>query len=150
MVVGPGACGIHWRMTPSTNDGTASGGYQDPLERLQVYRLALEAVRIARADAVSMGRDLLLRELGGQLLRAAGSIAANVAEGYSRGTTAERRKFLEYALGSARECVVWYESASHPECRERLERLTSIRRLLLTMIRTARESTARDRANFQR
>jgi len=33
---------------------------------------------------------------------------------------------------------------------ERLERLTSIRRLLLTMIRTARESTARDRANFQR
>ena len=73
MVVGPGACGIHWRMTPSTNDETASGGYQDPLERLQVYRLALEAVRIARADAASMGRDLLLRELGGQLLRAASS-----------------------------------------------------------------------------
>jgi len=66
------------------------------------------------------------------------------------GTTVERRKFLEYALGSARECVVWYESVAHAARPERLERLTSIRRLLLTMIRTARESTARDRANFQR
>jgi four helix bundle protein len=150
MTVGLGAGGIHRRMTQTTNEETASGGYQDPLERLQVYRLALEATRVARTDALAMGGDPMLRELGGQLLRAAGSIAANVAEGYSRGTTAERRKFLEYALGSARECVVWYESVAHEERRDRIERLTSIRRLLLTMIRTARESTARDRANFQR
>lgn len=126
------------------------GGYRDPLERLQVYRLGLEAVREARADAEVFGRDGLLREVGGQLLRAAGSICANVAEGYSRGTAAERRKFLEYALGSARECIVWYETSAHPERRTRIERLVSIRRLLLVMIRTARESVLADRKRMQR
>lgn len=111
-------------MRDTTSEVTAGGGHQDPLERLQEERLGLAAARYARADALAMAKDPLMRGLGGQLLRAAGSIAANVVEGYSRGTTAERR--------------------------ERLERLTSIRRLLLTMIRTARESSARDRAKFQR
>ena len=83
-------------------------------------------------------------------MRAAGSIPANIAEGYSRGTLPERRKFLEYALGSARECVVWYETTAHPDKRERMERLTSIRRLLLTMIKTARLSVQADQARFKR
>ena len=120
----------------------------DPLERVQVYQLAMEAMRIGRSDALALEADPLTREVGGQLLRATASIAANVAEGYSRGTTADRRKFLEYALGSARECFIWYEAADHPEREEREARLTSIRRLLLTMIRTARESAAQDRSKF--
>jgi four helix bundle protein len=126
------------------------GGYRDPLERLQVYRLGLEAVRDARGDAEEFGRDGLLREVAGQLLRAAGSIPANVAEGYSRGTKGERRKFLEYALGSSRECIVWYESTAHPARASRIERLVSIRRLLLVMIRTARESVLADRKRLGR
>jgi len=131
-------------------NGDAGTGYSDPLERLAVYRLGMEAMRVARSDAEEVAGDAMMREVAGQLLRAAASIPANVAEGYSRGTTADRRKFLEYALGSTRECVVWYETAAHPQRRERIERFTSIRRLLLTMIRTARASVASDRQRFER
>jgi hypothetical protein len=46
--------------------------------------------------------------------------------------------------------MVWYESCGSPHLALRIERLTSIRRLLLTMIRTARESTARDRKRMPR
>ncbi len=122
----------------------------DPLERLSAYRLAREAAVAARLDAGEMGRDALMREVGGQLLRAAGSVAANIAEGYSRGTAAERRKFLEYALGSTRECIAWYETAAHADRAERIVRLVSIRRLLLTMIRNTRADTRADRARFER
>ena len=131
--------------------GMTSPTYSDPLERLQVYRLALDAMRDARTDAGMLWRDPLMREVSGQLVRAVASIAANVAEGYSRGTTADRRKFLEYALGSARESLVWYETADlGPDRTLRIDRLVSIRRLLLTMIRTARASTSADRQKFSR
>lgn len=116
----------------------------DPLQRVQAYRLAMDAMREARLDAQRAKKDALTREVGGQLLRAAGSIGANIAEGYSRGTTADRRRFYEYALGSVRECLVWYETL--PE--SRIERLVSIRRLLLTMIRNARTDAGADRARF--
>jgi len=128
----------------------ADAGYKDPLERLAAYRLGIEAAHVARLDAMEFARDAMMREIAGQLLRAAASIPANIAEGYSRGTTADRRKFLEYALGSTRECGVWYESTAHPDRKERLERLTSIRRLLLTMIKTARLSVEADRKRFER
>ncbi len=121
----------------------------DPLETVQAYRLAVEAMRDARADAGKARKDIVLADIASQLLRASGSIAANIAEGYSRGTTADRRKFFEYALGSTRECLVWYETlppASVPA--SRIERLISIRRLLLTMIRNARANAAADRARF--
>lgn len=95
-----------------------------------------------------MRTNPFLAQVAGQLVRAVGSIAANIAEGYSRGSAPERRKFLEYALGSARESVVWYEAAGVADANSRIERLTSIRRLLLTMIRTARTDTARDRSRF--
>jgi len=124
--------------------------YGDPLERLSAYRLGMEAMRVARIDAGDIAAQATMREVAAQLLRAAASIPANIAEGYSRGTTPERRKFLEYALGSARECVVWYETSEHPDRAERLERLTSIRRLLLTMIRTARASVKADQMRFQK
>lgn len=129
---------------------TTDYAYADPLGRVQAYQLALEAARHGRVDARAMLHDPVTRDVGGQLLRALGSIAANIAEGYSRGTVAERRRFFEFALGSARECLVWYETSGHPELKERAARLISIRRLLLTMIRTCRETTARDAKQFQR
>lgn len=124
------------------------GGHSDPLERLQAYRLGVDAMRDARRDAEALGRDPMTREVGGQLLRAAGSIAAHIAAGYSRGSTADRRDFLECALGSTRECLVWYETSAHPDRAPRMDRLVSIRRLLLTMIRTARERVHADGRRF--
>ena len=123
-------------------------GAADPLQRLQVYRFAMAAIRDATVDAGEMGRDPLMREVAGQLVRAAGSIAANVAEGYSRGTTVDRRRFYEYALGSARECLVWYEASPTPVPASRTDRLVSIRRLLLTMLRNSRRDAGADRGKF--
>jgi four helix bundle protein len=122
----------------------------DPLWRVQAYRLAMDAMRDAKGDAEPLRTDASMRDAAGQLLRAAGSIAANIAEGYSRGTPADRRRFYEYALGSVRETMVWYDALPHPDSASRIERLISIRRLLLTMIRTARNSTAHDNRSFER
>ncbi|HET8770848.1 MAG TPA: four helix bundle protein [Gemmatimonadaceae bacterium] len=123
---------------------------RDPIERVQAFQLAKDAMRVGRDDARRLAADPLTQRLAGQLLQATASIAANIAEGYSRGTTADRRKFLEYALGSARESLVWYEAADHPALEEREARLTSIRRLLLTMIRTSRLSSAADQRKFEK
>lgn len=123
--------------------------YSDPLERVQAYQLAREAGRLARADCEALRDDPLLVDSARQLFRAVGSIAANIAEGYVRSTVADRRRFLEYALGSAREACVWYEHVAPPDLAERIARLTSIRRLLLTMIRTSREGVARE-SKFRR
>jgi four helix bundle protein len=49
--------------------------------------------------------------LSDQLYEAVGSVSANLAEGYSRGTGKDRARFYEYALGSARESRDWYFKA---------------------------------------
>ena len=43
-----------------------------------------------------------------QFLRAVGSISANLAEGYSRRTGAERARYYDYARATAREAKDWY------------------------------------------
>ena len=80
----------------------------DPLWRQRAYRLALFAAHLGWEDATRLARDLRTRGLADQLLRAVGSIGANIAEGYSRGTGADRARLYEYALGSARESRHWY------------------------------------------
>jgi len=67
-----------------------------------------------------------------------GSISANIAEGYSRGSDKDRARFYEYALGSARESRDWYYKGRHVLGEEvmthRQRLLTQIIRLLPTMI----------------
>ncbi|MCC7002200.1 MAG: four helix bundle protein [Gemmatimonadaceae bacterium] len=124
----------------------ASSEYRrDPVEQLQAYRLGVALTRVCRVRLLRMRADPAHAEVGPQLLRAVASIAANIAEGYSRSSVADRRKFYEYALGSAREVVVWFEALGLTESDEETTQLTSIRRLLLTMIRTTRETTAAGR-----
>ena len=127
---------------------TTAAEYRDPVERVQAYRLGIEAMREARVDAGMIAGDPLFVGVAEQLIRAAGSISANIAEGYSRGTARDRKKFFEYALGSTRECMVWYQASTLPSLTPRIARLTSIRRLLLTMIRTARESLKAEAHKF--
>lgn len=52
------------------------------------------------------------RTLGYQAIRAADSIAANLAEGYGRYTPAERRLFYRYARGSFEETKAWLRKAA--------------------------------------
>jgi len=115
---------------------------------MEVYRLALLAADIGWRDITKLQKDHRTISLSDQLYRALGSVGANIAEGYSRGTGRDRARFYEYALGSARESRDWYYKARHllgeNVIQHRLELLTSIIRLLLTIIPKQRQSTIRE------
>jgi four helix bundle protein len=110
----------------------------DSLWKMQAYRLALFSADIGWNDVSKLARDQRTLRLSDQLFRAAGSISANLAEGYSRSSAKDRARFYEYALGSARESRDWYFKSRHilgeAVLQHRLELLTGIIRLLLTMI----------------
>ncbi len=110
----------------------------DSLWKMAAYRLGLFLSDVAWADVTKLAGDSRARSLADQLFRAAGSISANLAEGYSRGTGRDRARFYEYALGSARETRDWYFKSRHvlgPSVTEhRLNFLTEVIRLLLRMV----------------
>lgn len=80
----------------------------DPLWRMEAYRLSLFACDLGLTDARALWRDPLLRPQAVQLVRALGSVSANLEEGYSRSSGRDRVKHFEYSLGSARESRGWY------------------------------------------
>jgi len=86
---------------------------QDPLWKLEVYRLGLFIADISWQDALALNKNSLTRSLADQLYRAVCSISANIAEGYSRSTGKDRARFLEYSLGSGREARDWYYKSRH-------------------------------------
>jgi four helix bundle protein len=110
---------------------------------LDAYRASLFLLHVAKADVrrlIASGSD---KELTSQLIRGAGSVSANISEGYSRPTRADRLRFLGYALGSTRECVTWYlatadETESPQILGSRLVLLARTRALLLGLIRSTR------------
>jgi four helix bundle protein len=112
------------------------------LDRVTAHTLALEAGDRAWDDAVIMKTESLLLDVARQLVRAVGSIAATVAEGYARRSPRDRIRYYEYALGSTDEAESWYLAGRHTlpaeTLADRTARLTSIRRLLLVMIRNER------------
>src|SRR5260370_5514246 len=99
------------------------------------------------ADVTKLAQDRRTWSVADQLNRALGSISANVAEGYSRGTGRERAHFYEYALGSAREARDWYFKGrhllGHTVVHHRLALLTDVIRLLLTIIPRERRHSIR-------
>jgi four helix bundle protein len=114
----------------------------DIIWKLDAYRAALFFLYLARGDCRVLGAARPGDGIASQLLRASGSVSANLAEGYSRSTRADRLRFLGYALGSLRECISWYEAARDglPDAvtDERLTLLNRIRSLLLGLIRAMR------------
>ncbi|MBC7789744.1 MAG: four helix bundle protein [Anaerolineae bacterium] len=67
---------------------------EDPLWKMTVYRLAVLATEKGWEDARSIQRQRLTEPLASQLYRALGSIGANIAEGYSRGSGARPSAIL--------------------------------------------------------
>lgn len=110
----------------------------DALWRIEAYRLSLFLGELAWHDVTKLLQDRRTIGLADQLLRAAGSIGANIAEGYSRRSGKDQARFYEYALGSARETRTWYFQArfvlSEAVTNHRIHFSTSIIRLLLTTI----------------
>lgn len=120
----------------------------DSLWKAAAYRLALFAADIGWSDVTALAADHRTRSLGDQLYRSLGSVSANIAEGYSRGTGRDRAHFYEYALGSARESRDWYYKSRHilppTVVDHRLGLLTQIIRPLLVMIPHQRKSGIRE------
>jgi len=83
----------------------------DRLWRMAAYRLATYSLEVGWSDAKALDRARMTRSIATQLYRALGSIVANLAEGYSRGSGPDRVRHFEYALGSAREARAWYLAA---------------------------------------
>jgi four helix bundle protein len=127
---------VEWTATRSVVDRG------DPVWELISYRFARYAMDLAREDVASLGDAR--HDVGDQLLRAAGSVSANIAEGYSRPTVADRTRFYSYALGSVREAATWYAALEGAELTpdtvaERIAVLARIRRLLFGMITAAKK-----------
>jgi four helix bundle protein len=115
----------------------------DLVWKLDSYRAALFLLHLARRDSGALNAGRPGDEVAHQLVKAAASVSANLAEGYSRSSRADRIRFLDYALGSCRECVSWYSATRTilPDdlIEQRLTLLTRIRSLLLGLIRSYRE-----------
>jgi four helix bundle protein len=125
----------------------------DPLWRMEVYRFAIFAGDLAWHDVSRLAQDKRTISLADQLYRAVGSISANIAEGYSRKSGKDQARFYEYALGSARETRGWYYQGryilSETVITHRLQLLTKIIRLLLTMIPAERGyKMAEEQSNY--
>ena len=116
----------------------------DPLWSVQAYRLGLYAVECHIADRRTTTALANAPALD-QVTRAIGSVAANIAEGYSRSSITDRNRFYSYALGSAREAIAWYDTLRielGDIAAERQSTLIQVRRLLLTILRRARSESA--------
>jgi four helix bundle protein len=122
----------------------------DSLWKVKAYRLALYAADLGWDDVTKLTQDKRTISLSNQLCRALGSISANIAEGYSRGTGKDRARFYEYSLGSARESRDWYYKGRHvlgsSVVSQRLDLPTQIIRLLLTMVPNQRGRVLREDA----
>ncbi|MBU0491351.1 MAG: four helix bundle protein [Chloroflexi bacterium] len=122
----------------------------DSLWKVAAYRLALFLSDLGWRDTAKLVQNRRLIGLSDQLYRALGSVSANIAEGYSRGTGPDRARFYEYALGSARESRDWYYKARYVLGEEvfqhRLQLLTRAIQLLLIMIPQQRGRVLREQS----
>lgn len=125
----------------------------DALWPMEMYRLAVFAADIGWYDVTKLMKDRRTLRLADQLYRALGSIGANIAEGYSRGSGRDRARFYEYALGSGREARTWYFNSrrvlGEHLVAHRMDLLTQILRLLLNIIPQQRNADGVREANAE-
>jgi four helix bundle protein len=81
-----------------------------PFEKLEVFRLA-ERIADAIWPLVLKWNGVARDTIGKQLVRAADSIGANIAEGAGRGSFQDNRRFVRIARGSLFETRFWLRRA---------------------------------------
>lgn len=120
----------------------------DPIWKLEVYRLALFADDIGWNDVLALSKNNLMWSVADQLHRSLGSISANLTEGYSRSKGLDRARFIEFSLGSARESRDWYYKSRHvlPDdvIQHRIGLITKIISMLTPMIAHQRKNAIRE------
>jgi four helix bundle protein len=79
-------------------------------ENLRVYQLS-ESLADQVWSVVTKWNVLARDTVGKQLIRAADSIGANIAEGTGRGTFVDNRRFVRIARGSLNETQHWLRRA---------------------------------------
>jgi four helix bundle protein len=118
---------------PAVSHATA----KDPLFRMRAYQIAADLLGAAWHDAKKLSAEPVTERIAGQLYAAVNSITASLGEGYSRSSGKDRARFFEYALGSVRESISWYQGARPvlgDVVPDRLDNLEEIRRLLIATI----------------
>ena len=95
-------------------DGVPERIKAEPEWRFYAYPKALFLYDLVWEDCGKLVRDLRGKAVAQQIVRSAGSISANIEEGYGRGIgTKSYLYFLRVAIGSARETKGWYFRARH-------------------------------------
>ena len=120
----------------------------DPIWKLEVYRLALFAGDIGMQDTLFLSKKPLMLSIADQLHRSLNSISANLTEGYSRSKGLDRARFIEISLGSALESRDWYYKSRHVLSAEvvkhRMSLITKIISMLVPMIPHQRKNAIRE------
>jgi len=120
----------------------------DPIWKLEVYRLGLFAGDIGLQDALFLMKKPLMLSVADQLHRSIDSISVNLTEGYSRSKGPDRARFIEASLGSARESRDWYYKSRHvlpsEVIKHRMGLTTSIISMLAPMIPHQRKHAIRE------
>ena len=84
---------------------------QDSLWQFNIYPKTVFLYDLLWEDCERLMNDVRGKAISEQIIRSAGSISANIEEGFGRGFGAEFAYFLRVALGSARETRGWYYRA---------------------------------------
>jgi len=108
------------------------------------YRKALFFYDLCWRDCERLLNHPLGQAVAKQLIRSAGSISANIEEGYGRGYGKERLRFLKFSLGSARESKGWYYRAQNLLGAEVLtHRLSLVSEVIALTVTELQNSTTR-------
>ena len=118
---------------------------KDPIWKFEAYPKALLLFDLVWEDSEKLIRDTRGREIAKQIVRSAGSVSANIDEGFGRGIDrGEYMQFLRYALGSARETRSWYYKSRHLLTEEvvqhRMDLCSEIIALLVTTINRRKQA----------
>jgi len=120
----------------------------DPIWKLDVYKLALFDHDIGWNDVLVLSKNNLMWSVADQLHRSLGSISANLTEGYSRSKGLDRARFIEFSLGSARESRDWYYKSRlvmpAEVVKHRMGLATKIISMLVPMISHQRKNAIRE------
>jgi four helix bundle protein len=100
---------IIWRFLMLVSCGRFEVMAQQDLEDFGGYRKAQELFELVADDMEALENRPICWRLVGQQIASADSIAANIEEGWGRGSRKEYVQFLMYARGSARETRGRYE-----------------------------------------